>query len=271
MVSCTKDEQDSNGLNNNISTVPIVATDSVTNITFGSAFSGGKITSNGGISITSKGICWSTSPNPTISQSSTMVGGGSANFTSSLSGLSIRTTYYVRAYAVNSVGAGYGQQVTFSTNSSLAIGSNYGGGIVFYLDTSNIHGLTCSESDQVALTNWGCPNSQIPGADGSAIGSGGQNTIDIVTSCTTSSGFAAELCDGLILNSYSDWFLPSREELKKMYDQLKVTGSGNFSNSAYWSSSEMTSVFAWQVIFSNGITQGTNKTNQASVRAVRKF
>ena len=56
-----------------------------------------------------------------------------------------------------------------------------------------------------------------------------------------------------------------------MYNNLKVAGIGNFSNNAYWSSTEMTSVFAWQVIFTNGLTQGTGKGSLAVVRAVRTF
>lgn len=271
LTSCTKDEQDSNSLVNDVQTVPVLTTDSVINITYSSAFSGGNIATNGGATITSKGICWNTSPNPTISHSNTVEETGSASFTSNLTGLSIRTTYYVRAYATNSVGTAYGQEVSFSTDSSLYIGVNYAGGVVFYLDTSNIHGLVSANSDAGTSIPWGCPNSQIPGADGTSIGTGKQNTIDIVNGCATSTGFAAALCDSFILNGYSDWFLPSKAELDSMYNKLFLNGVGNFSNNAYWSSSEMTSVFAWQVFFSNGIKQGTNKINLAAVRAVRKF
>ena len=108
-------------------------------------------------------------------------------------------------------------------------------------------------------------------SDGTAIGTGLQNTIDIVNNCTSSTGYAASVCDSLLLNGYTDWFLPSKEELHLMYSNLKLFGTGNFSNSAYWSSSEMTSVFAWQVIFTNGLTQGTSKNSFALVRPIRVF
>jgi uncharacterized protein (TIGR02145 family) len=93
----------------------ILTTTNVTSITATSAISGGDITSDGGASITARGVCWSTSENPTISNSKTINGTGIGSFTSSLSGLSPGTTYYVRAYATNSVGTGYGNAVSFTT------------------------------------------------------------------------------------------------------------------------------------------------------------
>ena len=269
--SCEKDKEDSNALDVNTSTIPRLSTDSVSGITHNSAQSGGKISSNGGAEITAKGLCWSTSPNPTLANAFSIEGTGSGNFSGSISGLLIGTFYYVRAYATNNIGTAYGTQVSFSTISSLTIGSTFEGGIIFYLDSSNQHGLLCAPSDQVIATNWGCPNTQIAGADGSAIGTGAQNTIDIVNGCSMTDDYAAILCDSLVLNGYSDWFLPSKEELKAIYNNLKLSGIGSLTNNAYWSSSEMTSVFAWQVIFANGLVQGTGKNNSASVRAVRAF
>jgi uncharacterized protein (TIGR02145 family) len=85
---------------------------SVTNIT---ALSGGNITSDGGTPVTARGICWSTSPNPTVTNDSTRNGAGTGAFSSNISGLLGSTTYYVRAYAVNTTGVAYGNQVTFTT------------------------------------------------------------------------------------------------------------------------------------------------------------
>jgi len=95
--------------------IPIVNTNSVTNITPSTAISGGSITDAGGTNITQKGICWSTSQNPDINDTCTTEGSGTGSFTSYLSELSDDTRYYVRAYAENSKGIGYGQEETFVT------------------------------------------------------------------------------------------------------------------------------------------------------------
>ena len=84
----------------------------VTNIT---AISGGNITSDGGTPVTARGVCWSTSPNPTVVNDSTRNGVGPGAFTSNISGLLGSTTYYVRAYAINTTGVAYGNQITFTT------------------------------------------------------------------------------------------------------------------------------------------------------------
>ncbi|MBN1181918.1 MAG: fibrobacter succinogenes major paralogous domain-containing protein [Bacteroidales bacterium] len=97
-------------------TVPELSTVDVTQITLNSAVSGGTIISDGGEEITEKGVCWSKTTGPTIADSKTSDGNGSANFTSNLVGLEEGTPYFVRAYATNSVGTAYGNEVTFSTD-----------------------------------------------------------------------------------------------------------------------------------------------------------
>lgn len=96
-------------------TVPVLTTTNASSVTSTSASSGGNISNDGGASVTSRGVCWSTSQNPTISNSKTTDGTGTGVFTSSITGLSPGTTYYARAYATNSAGTGYGNQVTFTT------------------------------------------------------------------------------------------------------------------------------------------------------------
>ncbi|HPQ35755.1 MAG TPA: FISUMP domain-containing protein, partial [Tenuifilaceae bacterium] len=98
--------------------LPILTTVEVTSISSVSAQSGGNITSDGGFQITVRGVCWSTSQNPTIADSFTENGTGIGNFTSNLTGLTAATTYYVRAYATNSEGTSYGNEVTFTTTNS---------------------------------------------------------------------------------------------------------------------------------------------------------
>jgi len=108
-VRCLQDSQ---------AALPTVSTTVVSNIAQTTATSGGNITANGGAIITARGVCWSTSANPTIANSKTTDGTGMASFTSSLTGLTENTTYYLRAYATNSAGTAYGNQVSFTTLTS---------------------------------------------------------------------------------------------------------------------------------------------------------
>lgn len=94
---------------------PTVITNSVTNIAENQAICGGVVTEDGGAPVTERGVCWSTSTNPTTSDQHTTNGNGIGNFVSTLSGLASNTTYYVRAYATNSAGTSYGEQKTFIT------------------------------------------------------------------------------------------------------------------------------------------------------------
>jgi hypothetical protein len=98
----------------------VISTSAITAITSTSATSGGNITSDNGSAVTARGICWSTTENPTISNSKTTDGSGTGSFTSSLTGLSTGTTYYVRAYATNGAGTSYGNQEVFNTPEVLA-------------------------------------------------------------------------------------------------------------------------------------------------------
>ena len=100
---------------NSAAAVPILTTTAISSITTTSAASGGTIIDEAGSTVTSKGLCWSTSPNPTISNSLTTIL-GAGNFTSSLTGLSSTTTYYVRAWATSGNGTAYGNQLSFTTN-----------------------------------------------------------------------------------------------------------------------------------------------------------
>jgi hypothetical protein len=100
---------------------PAVATKTVTNITSTSASCGGNVTNNGGAAVTVRGVCWSISTNPRTTDNYTTEGSGTGKFTSSLTGLTPNTTYYVRAYARNSKGTAYGNEVTFTTPEASAI------------------------------------------------------------------------------------------------------------------------------------------------------
>jgi uncharacterized protein (TIGR02145 family) len=114
----------------NPSNLATITTTAVSNITGTTAVSGGNITNNGGSLVTQRGICYSTSTNPTTANSTIISGSGTGSFTSNLTGLTASTTYYVRAYAINSVGTAYGNQVSFTAASGGGTGT-YPSGSVF--------------------------------------------------------------------------------------------------------------------------------------------
>ena len=131
---------------------PTVTTKSVTNITTTSAKSGGNVTATGGAAVTARGVCWSTSPNPTVSDSHTTNGSGTGSFTSSMTGLSPNTTYYVRAYAKNSVGTSYGAQKTFTTSCNTVTVSIAGNTTIDYGGSTT---LTASGTSSYIWSNGG--------------------------------------------------------------------------------------------------------------------
>lgn len=351
-------------------TEPVLSTASVSEITATSAISGGNITFDGGSTVTERGVCWNTSQNPTIADSKSTNGStGTGSFTANISGLTSNITYYVRAYATNSAGTGYGDEKTFTTlatsdfvttltatdvksssvtlngsvnanyltttvtfeygtttnyentitasqspvtgNSNTTVsasladlsptttyhfrvkivnssGTAYGsdmtfvtnyiigeeayGGIIFYRDSTGKHGLVCTTTDLSTGAIWGCSSTVIDGTS-TGINTGAANTNSIIAGCTTS-GIAAKLCYDLVLNGYSDWFLPSKDELDLMYSNLHAQGLGGFTYGHYWSSSEYDATTAWKLLFGSPMEMdmgGSDKTNTYYVRAVRTY
>ena len=143
------------------------------------------------------------------------------------------------------------------------------GGIVFYIAHSGLHGLEAAPADQGGSNvKWGCYGIPIVGADGTAVGTGAQNTADILAGCSES-GIAAELADDYTLNGYYDWFLPSKEELVLLSQQQDVVRGFIAS---YWSSSEYDSDNAWGHNFLDSFSFNSPKDGtQKRVRAVRAF
>jgi hypothetical protein len=172
------------------------------------------------------------------------------------------------------------EETNNNNNSALAIGDTHQGGIIFYLD-ANGGGLIAAPTDSDSAVVWGCDGYAIIGADGTAIGTGNQNTIDIEVGCTKY-GTAADICANLTLGGYSDWFLPSKDELNEMYLNIGLGSSlgniGNFIGDGkvllYWSSSQVSANYAWWQELSGGAqyTSGdATKDGTFYVRAVRAF
>ena len=163
-----------------------------------------------------------------------------------------------------------------NTTPSIAIGESYQGGKIAYIlqagdigyDSNVPHGLIAAPSDQ-GNAEWGCLGTPISGADGIAIGTGAQNTIDIMNGCSTA-GIAARLCGDLVFGGYSDWYLPSKDELNKLY--INRLAIGGFEIYTYFSSTEYDNSNAWSHYFDEGSQFSDGKNfNGRFVRAVRSF
>jgi uncharacterized protein (TIGR02145 family) len=113
----------------NSGTLATLTTTAVSAIAQTTAISGGNITNDGGILITQHGVCYSTNPSPTTANNTIISGSGTGSFTSNLTGLTGNTTYYVRAYAINSAGTSYGNEVSFTTTAGII--TNPGAGVTF--------------------------------------------------------------------------------------------------------------------------------------------
>ncbi len=173
------------------------------------------------------------------------------------------------------------------------VGMEAEGGIVFYVDETGQHGLVAAMEDLTEGSNmgdwgtpegfeWGCCGSTVSGADGQSIGTGYQNTLDIVAqNCQTENGgiTAAQATLNYETEGYSDWYLPSKDELVEMYNTIGNGGPegniGGFEMSDYpyyWSSSEYSNIYAWRVYFNNGSTDYyAGKYYSYRVRTVRSF
>jgi hypothetical protein len=157
------------------------------------------------------------------------------------------------------------------------------GGLIFYINpnykTDGWRYMEAAPTDETPK-EWGAFEIDVPGADGTAIGTGAQNTIEIINS-DPSDNTAAYACanfsivkDGV---TYDDWFLPSRDELEKMFINLQQKGVGNFSTNSmdyyatYWSSSEGGVKLSWGKCFETAEQKAGTKKFPLSIRPVRVF
>jgi len=155
-----------------------------------------------------------------------------------------------------------------NSEQALYVGKHYGGGVIFYIDSTGQHGCIADTSD-LGLFMWWNGTNIITGAKKTTIGAGKPNTRKIVSVQGTSGTYAALVCSNSARASRSDWVLPSKDELNEMYKQKKLIG--RFSKNNYWSSSEINGNLAWFQSFADGIQASNGKHYVYSVRAVRSF
>ncbi|MBU1720846.1 MAG: hypothetical protein KKA07_17400, partial [Bacteroidetes bacterium] len=274
---------------------PWVSTDSITDVSYDVATVYCNVISDGGYSVTQRGVLYGEVSLPTFSDEISSMGSGTGQFTINLSALTPNASYSARSFAINSIDTAYGRVISFLTplqpltvqqrldtnetpisifNSGVALDSLYGkiyqGGLIFYLNTVSGAGLLAATVDQSMNASWGCENTLIDGADSSGLGYGMQNTLEILAGCAEL-GIAAYIADTLTLNGYDDWFLPSHGELIEMYNNLMSQGLGNFSNGTYWSSTEYDATYARDVYSLNGFQNLGPKSQQRPIRCARAF
>jgi hypothetical protein len=164
--------------------------------------------------------------------------------------------------------------ITPNATINLKVGQKLYGGIIFYIDESGKHGLVAATEDLEGEFEWGCYGTNISGANGTAIGTGYQNTLDIVAGCLeiNTASFNTLITP---TQGYTDWSLPSKDELMEMYNTIGNGGTepniGGFQDNWYWSSSEHDSNYSWTVNFGSGGKGYGYKSYTSKVRVIRAF
>ena len=172
-----------------------------------------------------------------------------------------------------------------ATSPSFAVGQSDFGGIIAYIFQNGdpgyvageVHGLVASSSDLSAYVRWGCNGATLSGAWGTSLLTGNQNTSDILAECSEG-GIAASVCADYTITvngtTYSDWWLPSIDELGKLFASRGSIGGFSTPTTLYWSSSQAGSIMAYVIKTTDGGVYVTNKSGGdygIAVRAVRKF
>jgi DUF1680 family protein len=177
---------------------------------------------------------------------------------------------------------GAGEMSVWLSRAEYSIGdTGPAGGLIFYENpnylTDGWRYLEAAPYDQSAGAKWGCFRKLIAGARGTTVGTGKQNTLDMLSACP-GTGTAAALTADLTVSGIQGWFLPSTDELDLIYRNLKVKGLGNFpdaaalDNVAYWTSSQQTADMAAHIDFADlGRHHGDDKDFARRVRAIRAF
>jgi len=273
-------------LTSSAGTVPTVTTDAITSFGVTSATIGGNILSNGGSAIISRGVCYSSSPNPNITDNIITVTTGTGAYNDFVIGLDSTTTYYVRAYATNANGIAYGNQATFTSKGNVSIGDFFQGGRVFYIlqggDKDYVpgeqHGLIAQQFNYYATLPWyGCTSATSVSTT-NYIGDGDLNTTAIVSACSTSTTSAASMAQNSTAYGYTDWFLPSKDELFEMFSanssaslNLTTINTGAY----YWCSTQTNASYAigTRLTMAGAVsTYGQlSKGGSYYVRIIRKF
>ncbi|MBD0830898.1 hypothetical protein [Aestuariibaculum sediminum] len=156
-----------------------------------------------------------------------------------------------------------------NTEIVLMLGDNYQGGIIFYLDNTEKHGLIAAKTDQSTTDPWW--NGSFIKTEATSNSDGSSNTNMIIQAQGDNGAYAAKLCKDYSGGGFNDWFLPSKDQLNILYEHKALVGG--FSNQIYWTSSEYDLGSAWVQDFETGEQHLDNTSDSAGVRtrAIRAF
>lgn len=243
MSSCKKDKDQVD--------VPEVYTASVNEIGESSAVAEGSVINDGGGEIQERGFVLSTGPTPTVETGIKRLSGtGTGSYSSTIEGLLGGTNYYLRAFATNEAGTGYGNSIQFTTLELISISLN---GI----------SLSVHPEDNAIYGKWGVD--EVVGA--TSEGYGYFNTEAAALASVVS---VNRTCYDLNAFGYNNWFLPAIDELIAIFEEQELWGNFYNNTNVYWSSTEVSATHALAVNFETGEVVEIPKSGQRGCRCIRR-
>ena len=254
----------------NMSLLPTVSTMGVTAITATTAVTGGNITDDGGSAVTARGVCWSTSHNPTTAGYHTSDGEGMGSFTSNLTGLTAGTTYFVRAYAINGNGTKYGDEVAFSTPVPFVCGTNTVSDYEGHIYNTVQIGDQCWMKENIRATKY---------SDGTSITKASVTQVSSGTPCYYDPGQAANY--GYLYNwpaakgpssvsannqgiCPTGWHVPSNGEWTQLEQYVSSQSNYRCSNNSSYIAKALASTTGWNSSTNQCAVGNTPASNNAT-------
>lgn len=231
--------------------LPTLTTVDITGITNTSAMSGGTILGSGSSDVIERGVCYSELQSPDINNNVVKSGAGDGSFVTEITGLTKDKKYYVRAYATNTSGTGYGNEVEFT---AFGLESFTFAGKKTYIFPTNSGAGIWGPDDVTAATNT---------QDGAG------NTAKIAL---IGGAHLANKCADLDAYGHSDWYMPSYEELKALRTAAPDLDGIGENDGSFWSSSENSKESAFFVDFNTAVPYASSlpKNKSGQCRCVRQ-